>query len=86
MIQQNQPQAMPMAIRPTAATERHLTVDEIATNWGLSRDTIRRLFMPEDGVMKIVRPGTRCKRTHTTLRIPESVMERVHRRMCAKAA
>lgn len=66
--------------------EKHYTVEDIATMWSLSRDTIRRIFLNEDGVLKIVRPGTRYKRTHTTLRIPETVMRRVHYRMCAKVA
>lgn len=69
-----------------AVNERHYTVDEIAAAWNLSRDTIRRMFINEDGVLKICRPGTRYKRAHTTLRIPESVKWRVHRRMSTKAA
>jgi predicted transcriptional regulator len=68
------------------ANEKHYSVDEIAKEWGLSRDTIRRLFMNEDGVLKICRPGTRYKRAHTTLRIPESVKFRVHLRLSTKAA
>lgn len=69
------------AVISTTATERHFTVEEISELWNLSRDTIRRLFLNEDGVLKISRPGNRYKRTHNTLRIPESVMCRVHRRM-----
>jgi len=68
------------------ANEKHYSVDEIALDWGLSRDSIRRLFMDEDGVLKLCRPGTRYKRAHTTLRIPESVKYRVHNRLSAKAA
>lgn len=66
--------------------ERHFTVDEIAQTWNLSKDTIRRVFLVEEGVLKIARPGTRYKRAHNTLRIPDSVMRRVHCRMCGKAA
>jgi len=69
----------------TPALERHYEVDEIAEMWNLSRDTVRRLFFSEDGVLKIVRPGTRYKRSHVTLRVPESVLCRVHRRMSGKA-
>ena len=66
--------------------ERHYTVDEIAQTWNLSKDTIRRVFLAEEGVLKIARPGTRYKRSHTTLRIPDSVMCRVHCRMCGRGA
>jgi hypothetical protein len=49
--------------------------------WNISRDTIRRMFLREEGVLKIVRPGNRYKRTYITLRIPESVVNRVYRRI-----
>ena len=67
--------------------ERHFTVSEIAKMWGLSRDTVTRLFAHEIGVFKLKRPETVYKRKHTTLRIPESVVIRVHSRMraCKKA-
>ena len=70
----------------TPANDKHYTIDEVAAEWALSRDTIRRIFTNEDGVLKLCRPGTRYKRAHTTLRIPESVKWRVHRRLSAKAA
>jgi excisionase family DNA binding protein len=59
----------------------HYTVDQVAEMWSISRDTIRRLFAAEPGVLKIVRPGNRYKRTYSTLRIPESVLNRVYRRI-----
>ncbi|MEI9972317.1 MAG: hypothetical protein WDO73_09855 [Ignavibacteriota bacterium] len=68
------------------ANDKHHTVDEIAEAWNLSKDTIRRIFLVEEGVLKIVRPGTRYKRSHTTLRIPDGVMRRVHCRMCGRVA
>ena len=60
--------------------EPHYSVEEIAENWGLSVDFVRRLFLRETGVVVFWRqqPG---KRVYRTLRIPESVVERVHRRM-----
>ncbi len=67
----------------TAFNERHYTVDEIAEMWRLSRDSIRRMFLSEDGVLKICRSGNRFKRTCVTMRIPESVLNRVYRRRCA---
>jgi len=70
-----------MAVAEKPATEIHFTVQQIAERWGLSPNSVRALFENEPGVLKIERPGTLRKRKHTTLRIPESVMERVHRRM-----
>jgi hypothetical protein len=63
-------------------SERHYTVAEIAEMWNLSAETVRRLFGNEPGVLVIgdddPDSGTRRYRT---LRIPESVLTRVHRRM-----
>lgn len=60
--------------------ERHYSVDELATMWGMSDDFVRRLFLHEPDVVVFFkyRPG---KRTYRVLRIPESVAERVHRSM-----
>ena len=60
--------------------ERHYTPEEIAGLWSLSADTVRRLFEREPGVMVIERTKTRARR-YRTLRIPESVALRVHRRL-----
>ena len=54
--------------------ERHYSVTEVAKLWALSRDSVRRLFRREPGVLVM---GDR----YVTLRIPESVLERVHRRL-----
>ena len=60
--------------------ERHYTVDEIANMWNLSKDAVRRLFAKEAGVVVFGRTEGRAhKRPYTTLRIPECVVERVHR-------
>ena len=59
--------------------ERHYSVGEIAERWGLSEKTIRRMFENEEGVLQWGRPETRRKRGYITLRIPESVLLRVHR-------
>lgn len=64
-----------------AALERHYTVSELAKLWLFSENTIRRLFTKEPGVVKIARQKTRQKRGYTTLRIPERIAERVHRRL-----
>lgn len=61
--------------------ERHYSVKEIAVMWGLSQDVVRELFADEPGVLVIGdKTGRRKKRRYATLRIPESVVERVHRR------
>ncbi len=61
--------------------ERHLTVVEVAQMWGLHRSTIERIFYEEPGVLKLERPETRRKRRYVTMRIPESVVGRVHERL-----
>jgi hypothetical protein len=60
--------------------ERHYSVDDLASAWGMSDDFVRRLFLHEPGVVVFFthRPG---KRTYRTVRIPESVAQRVHRRL-----
>jgi hypothetical protein len=64
-------------------TERHYTVDEVATMWGLSNDTITWIFDCEPGVFDASRnPHGRKdgrKRRHRKLMIPESVVIRVYR-------
>jgi hypothetical protein len=61
---------------------RHYTVPEIASLWSLSDDAVRNIFEREPGVLVIgdQKPHGH-KRRYTTLRIPEFVFERVHRRL-----
>ena len=61
--------------------ERHCTVAEIAEMWNLSSDAVRRLFCNEPGVLILGSPARGTKRRYTTLRIPQSVLDRVHRRL-----
>ena len=65
------------------AEERHYAVREIMELWGLSRRTVTRLFENEPGVLVLGHAETRTKRRHLTLRIPQSVMERVWRKNTA---
>ena len=60
--------------------ERHYSVEELTELWGMSDDFVRRLFLHEPGVVVFFkqRPD---RRVYRTLRIPESVVQRVHRRM-----
>ncbi len=61
--------------------EKHYSIDEISTLWGLSHKTIRRIFQNEPGVVEVGTEESRSKRAYITRRIPESVMRRVHRRL-----
>jgi len=66
--------------------ERHLSVNEISEMWGLCTSKVRRMFQHEPGVMKIGEPsrrlGSKLRRSYFTLRIPVSVAQRVHDKMC----
>jgi hypothetical protein len=65
-------------------TERHYAVYEIAEMWHLSPDKIRSLFAHESGVLVIGDPCPRHKRRYRTLRIPQSVLNRVHSRVAVR--
>ena len=60
--------------------ERHLTVADLADQWSLSLDAVRRMFENEPGVLVLGERSRPGKRRYTTLRIPRSVAERVYRR------
>jgi hypothetical protein len=63
------------------ALERHYTVAEISELWHLDAKTVRRLFAQEPGVLWICSDEGRYRRAYRSLRIPESVMLRMHRSM-----
>ena len=63
--------------------EKHFTPSDLAKAWGVSSETIRQLFRDEPGVIKLGDRGTKYKRSYLTLRIPQSVAERVHQRISA---
>jgi hypothetical protein len=70
-------------VSTTRFQERHYAVNEVADLWNLSPDVIRKIFEREAGVLVIGDgQGSRAKRRYTTIRIPESVLQRVHRRLC----
>jgi len=58
--------------------ERHFTVAELAENWKMSRNTIRRIFEKEPGVVVFTHHKLN-KRIYRTLRIPESVAKRKYK-------
>lgn len=61
--------------------EKHYSVLELAELWNLSENTIRRIFENEPDVLRWGSIEARFKRRYTTLRIPERVVVRVHRRL-----
>jgi hypothetical protein len=69
------------ALSAGLTAEKHWSVNEVAEAWGVSTDLVRDVFKDEDGVLVIERPGTRLKRGYSTMRIPESILERVYARL-----
>jgi hypothetical protein len=63
--------------------EKHYEPSELAELWGVSAETVRNIFREEPGVLKIGKTGAKYKRGYVSLRIPESVAERVHTRLSA---
>ena len=63
------------------ANEKHYSVIEIAKLWALSEKTVRKIFEREPGVILWGGEETRHKRGYRTLRLPETVLCRVHRRL-----
>lgn len=61
--------------------ERHFTPADLAKAWSVDVETIRNVFRDEPGVVKIGDKNPKHKRSYLTLRIPESVAVRVHRRL-----
>jgi hypothetical protein len=69
-----------------SAIERHYTIPEIAKIWQLSDDFVRQIFRDVPGVIKIGHAERRHKRGYVTLRIPESVLHKVHAQFHGKVA
>jgi hypothetical protein len=69
-----------------SVTQTHYTPAELSKAWGLSDDCIREIFKTEPGVLLVGNRGSKKKRRYLTMRIPESVAVRVHRRMSARPA
>jgi hypothetical protein len=63
--------------------EKHYSVLELAQLWQLSEKTIRRMFENEPGVIVWGVAESRSKRRYRTLRIPATVVLRVHRQLRA---
>lgn len=69
-----------------AALEKHFTVAEVAKLWSISEDTVRELFRDRFDVLKIGSSETRSKRRYWVLRIPESVLQKVHAELRGRRA
>ena len=63
------------------STEKHYTIAEVAALWGLSWTTVRRLLHGEHGIVVIGNPGNARRKPYQTIRIPESVLARLHARL-----
>jgi hypothetical protein len=61
-----------------------LTVAEVATLTGWSRQTVTRLFEKEPGVLVLGRPESLHKRSYRSIRIPRAVYARVVNRLAVK--
>lgn len=65
--------------------EKFRTVAEVAEMLGVSRDTVRRLFANEPGVIDLGRrEATRGKRHYRLLRIPSAIVARFLERRSVK--
>jgi len=63
-----------------AIDQQFLTIVDVAERLKVNEDTVRRLFLNEPGVIVICFPR-KGKRVYRTLRIPESVFQRVVTRL-----
>jgi hypothetical protein len=61
--------------------ERHYAPSEVAELWQFNVETIRRLFQDEPGVLVLQAAVKKGRRPYKTIRIPQSVLERVHKRL-----
>jgi hypothetical protein len=53
--------------------------------WNMSKDTVRRIFLNEPGVIRYCRPRSKYKRKYSTILIPQAVLNRVYGRMMVAA-
>jgi AraC-like DNA-binding protein len=74
----NSPQSPPVL---DECLEKHYSPEDVSSMWGISPRTVRRLFANEPGIIELGQPDSIKKRRYLTIRIPESVLMRVHRRL-----
>jgi hypothetical protein len=63
------------------AREKHYSIIEIAKLWALSEKTVRKIFESEPGVVHWGTQEKLHKRGYRTLRVPETILHRVHRKL-----
>lgn len=69
---------------PKPFEEDHFSPQELAEKWGVSSETIRQLFKAEPGVLRLPsRKATTGTRSYVSLKIPQSIAARVHKRLTA---
>jgi len=70
------------------ALEKHYSPAQVTAIWGFSDTKVRRIFEEEPGVllegMPSRRSGRKLTRRYYSMRIPESVLRRVHSRLSNK--
>jgi hypothetical protein len=64
----------------TLVDEKHYSPADLASAWSFDVETVRNIFRDEPGVLKLGK-SAKHTRAYTTLRIPESVAVRVHKRL-----
>jgi hypothetical protein len=64
---------------------KHYSPAELTELWGLSVETIRRMFEGEPGVLIFENPDKGSERRRRTMRIPESVAARVYLRLSTRS-
>jgi hypothetical protein len=70
--------------RTGVENEKHFNLSELAATWGLSVDTIRKLFADDPHAVKIPSAsGPTGRRRYCILRIPSSAAARLHKRLSA---
>lgn len=64
---------------PRDPLETHYTLKQIAEKWSCDDETVRQAFIDEDGVLILGNENRNDgKRTYLTIRVPESVLNRVY--------
>jgi hypothetical protein len=64
--------------------EKYFDLSELAATWGLSVETIRKLFANDPGVVKMPSAsGPKGRRRYCIFRIPSSAAARLHKRLSA---
>ena len=68
-----------VAVTPShVALDRHFSIAEIAQQWGVSRDTVRRHFERVPGILRLGHAETKTKRRYITVRVPERIVRAQH--------